>query len=112
MNGVHPALAFLQDKMPTARAVGTDTLLLEIDGARVEIFVAPANDGPALFAAGRTRLAYRCSSGLSDLAKERLRGVLLELRAALAAGRIVDPRAPLPEGGGWTDRIDPAAWRD
>jgi hypothetical protein len=115
VNGVHPALAFLQDKMPTARSVGADTLRLEIDGARVEIFVAPANDGPAFFAAGRTRVAYRCSAGLPDLAKERLRGVLLELKTALAAGRVVDPHAPLPNGGGWTDPIDdsdPAAWRD
>ncbi len=115
MNGLHPALAFLQEKMPTARAVGTDTLRLEIDGVRVEIFVAPTNDGPALFAAGRTRLAYRCSSSLPDVVKERLRGLLLELKGALAAGRVVDPRMPLPEGGGWTDRIaasEVATWRD
>jgi hypothetical protein len=115
VNGVHPALAFLHEKMPTARAVGADTLRLEIHGERVEIFVAPENDGPALFAAGATRLAYRCRSGLSPLVKERLRRVLLELKAALAAGRIVDPRSALPEGGGWTDRIlgsDLSAWRD
>ena len=99
MNGVHPALAFLQDKMPTARAVGADTLRLEIDGAWVEIFLAPAHHGPAFFAAGHTKLAYRCSSGLSDLTKERLHRVLLELKAPLAAGRVIDPRAPLPEGG-------------
>jgi hypothetical protein len=115
MMGVHPALAFLQGKMPTARAVGTDTLRLEIHGEHVEIFVAPENGSPVLFAAGWTRLAYRCRSGLSPLVKERLRAVLLELKAALAAGRVVDPRAPLPEGGGWTDGIDGsdlAAWRD
>ncbi len=115
MNSVHPALAFLQDRMPTARAVGSETLRLEIDGARVEICVAPANGGSAFFAEGGTRLSYRCSSGLPDRAKERLRAVLLELKAALAAGHVVDPHAPLPEGGGWTDRIDGSdlpAWRD
>jgi hypothetical protein len=115
MNGVHPALAFLQDRVPNARAVGADTLLLELDGARVEIFVAPANGGPAFFASGGTRLAYRCSAGLPDHTKERLRGVLLELKAVLAAGRVAHPRAPLPEGSGWTERIDGsdlAAWRE
>src|SRR5688572_2552852 len=101
--------------MPTARAVGDDTLRLEIHGERVEIFVAPESDGSALFAAGGTRLAYRCRAGLSDVVKERLRAVLLELRAALAAGQVVDTRAPLPAGGGWTDGIngsDFSAWRD
>ncbi len=115
MNGVHPALAFLQEKMASARAVGDDTLRLEIDGARVEIFVAPENGDAAFFAAGGTRLAYRCSAGLSPLVKERLRGVLLELKGAVAAGRVVDPSMPLPDGGGWTDRIeasDLSTWRD
>ncbi|MCC6848774.1 MAG: hypothetical protein IT294_09755 [Deltaproteobacteria bacterium] len=116
MNGVHPALAFLREKFPTTRVVGPDTLRLEIDGARVEVFVAPEGNGSALFATGATTLAYRCGSGLSPSAKERLRRVLLEIRAALTAGRIGDPHRPLPTGGGWTDRIDGAsdlsAWRD
>jgi len=100
--------------MPGARVAGADTLRLELEGACVDIFVAP-DGGPALFAAGDTRLAYRCGSRLPDRAKERLRGVLLELKAALAAGRVEDPRAPLPHGGGWIDRIDashPASWRE
>lgn len=115
MNGVHPALAFLLEKMPAARAGGADTLRLEIDGERVEIVVAPEHGGSMLFAEGKTSLAYRCRSGLAPLVKERLRTVLLELRAALSAGRVSDPQAPLPAGGGWSERIDGKdlpAWRD
>lgn len=112
---VHPALAFLREKVPNARAVGSNVLRLEIDGEQVEIFVAPENDGSLLFAADRTKLAYRCRAGLTPAVKERLRAVLLELRAMLAAGRVADPRAPLPAGGGWTEPVDGAevsAWRE
>lgn len=115
MSGVHPALAFLQETVPNARAVGPDTLRLEIDGERVEIFVAAEGDASVLFAAEGTQLAYRCRSGVSPAVKERLRAVLLDLKARLAAGRVADPRTPLPAGGGWTERVDgtdAAAWRD
>ncbi len=116
MNGLHPALAFLQEKMRTAHALSADTLLLDIDGARVEIFLVPANAaGPVFYAAGQTRLSYRCAPGLPDFARERLRGSLLEIKERLAAGRVVDPHAPLAEGGGWMDGIGPGdlpAWRD
>jgi hypothetical protein len=112
---VHPALAFLREKVPNARAAGSDTLRVEIDGERVEIYVAPENDASVLFAAEGTKLAYRCRAGLSPAVKERLRAVLLELKAMLATGRVADPRVPLPAGGGWTERVDGtdvAAWRD
>jgi hypothetical protein len=115
MNDLHPALAFLQEKMHTARAVGPDTLRLDVDGAQAEIFVAAANAGPAFFAAGQTRLSYRCISGLPDIARERLRAVLLELKDRLATSRVAGPHDPLPEGGGWTDCArgsDLPAWRD
>lgn len=115
MSPVHPALAFLESKMPNARAVGSDTLRLEIDGERVEIFVASEHDGSVLFASEGTNLAYRCRSGLSPAVKDRLRAVLLDLKAMLTAGRVADPRSPLPAGGGWTeplDGTDVAAWRD
>ncbi len=111
---MHPALAFLLETIPAARPGGADTLRLEIDGERVEIFVAPENGGSTLFAAGTTTLAYRCRSGLSPLVKERLRAVLLELRAALAAGRVADPHASLPARHGWTEPLggeDLSAWR-
>ena len=115
MSLVHPALAFLQEKVPNARAAGPDTLRLEIDGERVEIFVAAEHDASLLFTTEGTRLAYRCRAGLAPAVKERLRAVLLELRAMLAAGRVGDPTTPLPAGGGWTERVDGtnvSAWRD
>lgn len=115
MNHVHPALAFLEAQVPNARVVGPDTLRLEIDGERVEIFVAAENDASVLFVAGTTKLGYRCRAGLSPAVKERLRGVLLECKALLTTGRVADPRTPLPAGGGWTERLDGtdiAAWRD
>jgi hypothetical protein len=112
---VHPALAFLESTWPNARAAGPDTLRLEIDGERVEIFLASDGDGSVLFAADGTKLAYRCRAGLAPAVKERLRRVLLELKAMLAAGRVADPTTALPAGGGWTERVDGtnvAAWRD
>lgn len=115
MSLVHPALAFLQEKVPNARPVGPETLRLEIDGERVEIFVASEHDASLLFATESTKLAYRCRAGLSPVAKERLRAVLLDLKARLTAGRVADPRTPLPPGGGWMDCVDGAdlsAWRD
>lgn len=115
MSHVHPALAYLQHKQPAAVVVGADTLRLTIDGEHLELFPARTNEEPTWFAAGRTRLAYRCRSGLSAAVREQLRGVLLDLRASLEAGRIVDPHTPLPAGGGWTDDLAGTAlepWRD
>jgi hypothetical protein len=115
MSGLHPALAFLRDRVPAARAVGADTLLLDIDGARVEIFLVSEEGARVFFAAGQTRLAYRCSAELPDRTKERLRATLLDLKEQLAAGRVTDPHGSLPESGGWTEGIrdeDRPAWRD
>lgn len=115
MNTLHPALAFLRDRMRTARAIGADTLVLNIDGARIEIFTVPADAPRAFFAAGQTRLSYRCSGELSERTKESLRVLLLDLKESLAAGRVVDPTASLAAGGAWMDSLhdgDPAAWRD
>jgi hypothetical protein len=115
MSGLHPALAFLCERVPAARAAGADTLLLDIDGARVEIFLVSAEAARVFFAAGQTRLAYRCSAELPDRTKERLRVTLLDLKEQLAAGQVTDPHGPLPEGGGWTEGIrdgDRPAWRD
>lgn len=112
---VHPALAFLHEKVPNARAVGSDTVRLEIDGEHVEIFVASESDASVLFTSEGTKLAYRCRAGLTPAVKERLRAVLLEVRAMLAAGRVGEPTTPLPPGGGWTERVDGTnvtAWRD
>ena len=112
---MHPALAFLLTKVPGARAVGAGALRLEIDGTPVDLLVASDDGAATWFAEGRTRLAYRCPSGLAPAVKERLRAALLELRAALSAARIVDLRAALPAGGGWTDGLHErslAAWRD
>lgn len=115
MNRVQPALAFLQQKLPAASVVPPDTLRVVIDGEPIEIFPALTPGDPAWFAAGRTRLAYRCRPGLPAATRERLRGVFLEWRATLEAGRVVDLRAPLPIGGGWTDGVDDGdlqGWRD
>jgi hypothetical protein len=115
MNGLHPALAFLRDRMRAARPLGSDALLLDVDGVAVEIFVAPAGASRALFAAGRTRLSYRCAAELTDRTRESLRRALLDLVRALSDGLVDDPRRPLPQGGGWTDSLrdgDLPAWRD
>jgi hypothetical protein len=115
MNDLHPALAFLHRIMPRAQAVGADTLRWDIDDGWVEICVAPANADPVFFAAGRTRLSYRHSAGLPDRTRDRLQLLLLKLNERLAAGRVSDPRDPLPAGGGWTDCVkggDRRAWRD
>jgi hypothetical protein len=115
MNSLHPALAFLQDSIQPARALGADTLVLDIDGTHVEILVVQANAGPVFFTTGRTRLSYRCRSGLPAAAKEHVRRMLLDLKRRLTAGYVADPQSPLPEGGGWTDRIhdgDLGAWQD
>lgn len=115
MSAMHPALAFLLTKVPGARAVGADAVRLEIDGTHLEILIASDDGAATWFAEGRTRLAYRCPSGLPSVVKERLRTTLLELRSTLAAARIADLGAPLPAGGGWTDGIRErglSAWRD
>lgn len=113
MTELHPALAFLRDRIPSARAVGAEVLAFQVDGVRIEIFTVPAGGAPALFAAGSTRLSYRCSASIAESAKESLRRVLLELRDALSTGRVESVRDALPDGGGWTESgADPTVWRD
>ncbi|MBX3026439.1 hypothetical protein KF840_16135 [bacterium] len=114
MSELHPALAFLQQQAPASRALAADTLLMDVEGTAVEIAVVP-NGGAAFFAAGATRLGYRCGAGLSEPARLRLRGALLALRDRLAAGYVATPDAPLPADGGWTDALRGdalAPWRD
>lgn len=115
MKGLHPALAYLREKLRAAQVLGTDTLVLDVAGVRVELFVAPSDRRLAFFSAGRTKLSYRCAGTLSESSKESLRELLLEARGLLEAGRIVAPRDPLPEAGGWTDAVeagDLSTWRD
>ena len=52
VNGVHPALAFCRRRCRRARAVGADTLRLEVDGERVDIFVAPEERWPRVLRGG------------------------------------------------------------
>lgn len=112
VNRLHPALAFLRERLPSSRPLGDEALAIAIDGVRVEIFVAAAGER-AFFAAGATRLSYRCAAPLGDRAKEALRRALLDLRDTLAAARVESVRDALRDGGGWTESGgDPAAWRD
>ncbi len=115
MNGLHPALAFLRDRMQSARALAPDTLVLDVEGTRVEIFVVPADARRAFFAAGPTKLSYRCSGEITNRAKESLRRVLLDIAELLSAGGVIGPEGPLPEGGAWANGLrsdDLPAWRD
>ncbi len=115
MTGLHPAIAFLRDRMQSARALAPDTLVLEVEGTRVEIFVVSADSRLAFFAAGPTKLSYRCRGEIPDRAKESLRPVLLELARFLSAGGVMGPDGPLPKGGAWTNSVrgeDLPAWRD
>jgi hypothetical protein len=115
MSELHPALAYLRERMRAGQAMGTDTLVLDVAGSRVELFVAPSDSRRAFFSAGATKLSYRCPGTLSDTAKQPLRELLLEARELLSAGRIAAPSDPLPEAGGWTDAVragDLQTWRD
>ncbi len=115
MIGLHPALAFLRDTTPGARSLGNDTLLLNIEGTAVEIFVVPADAPRAFFTAGQTKLSYRCRGELPGGAVESVRRVLLELRTSLSAARISSPDDPLSDNGAWTDAFDShalPAWRE
>lgn len=112
MTELHPALAFLRDRIPAACVLGAEALAFEVDGVRIEIFTASAG-AAALFAAGSTRLSYRSSAPIPESSKESLRRMLLELREALSAGRVESARDALADGGGWTDSgADPTVWRD
>src|SRR5439155_1647636 len=108
MNGVHPALAFLQDKMPTARAVGADRrddcrglpdcldlrMRPPIPSPSIELAGAPST-GPCA-RCGRARV---CPSAREIVVGEQALKPLRHADAAsaeLAALRVLSAAAALP----------------